>query len=390
MTVHPPFSRDTIQHAYNAIRDKDTLSKETHREHINPVSGIRTKKSTSKTPGIDKKSIYEFEENAVWELDRLYQELTDGTYRHLPYLLYEIPKAHGGTRTLGISTIRDKVVEQTLYNNLLPKVSPWFHKNSFAFQRHKNLKDAIKRFQRYARISSQQHYVSLDISQFFDQIPHHVMAKTLSSFDISDDTVSFIIDMMAAPRVTVTHNEECGRRVTKGIPQGNILSPFIANMILTSLDTYLHLKKISFVRYADDVMLILPENTDAKHVIADVSSFISHNLNLEVNDHKTVIYTQVRQVKFLGIAFTDTAESTMPKTIHDDIISKIKAYATHHETGDVDHQYAFTHHIASKLNYYQEILDIQTRINRITRLLDTTDIELNITYQGNKITRIAA
>jgi len=62
--------------------------------------------------GVDWQTCSEFAEHEQAELDRLQEELGDGTYRPAAVLRRWIPKAdRSGTRPLGIPTVRDRVVQ---------------------------------------------------------------------------------------------------------------------------------------------------------------------------------------------------------------------------------------------------------------------------------------
>ncbi len=75
----------------------------------------RLAKTNDGAPGIDGKSFDEIEaEGVAGFLEVIRQELLTRTYRPLPNRRVEIPKGNGTTRTLGIPTIKDRVVQGAL------------------------------------------------------------------------------------------------------------------------------------------------------------------------------------------------------------------------------------------------------------------------------------
>jgi retron-type reverse transcriptase len=70
--------------------------------------------------GIDRQTVEEFAGNADRELSRLRKELLSGRYRPLPLVRFEKRKKKGGFRTLGISAVRDRVVQRAILEVLTP------------------------------------------------------------------------------------------------------------------------------------------------------------------------------------------------------------------------------------------------------------------------------
>ena len=94
--------------------------------------GFKHVKRAKGAAGIDGQNLSNFEANLNRELDSLLLELKEKRYQPLPVKRVTIPKEGGGERALGIPTVRDRVVQQTLRSILEPIFDPDFHPSSSA------------------------------------------------------------------------------------------------------------------------------------------------------------------------------------------------------------------------------------------------------------------
>ena len=107
-------------------------------------------KSNRGVGGIDGEDLAAFEAELEAGLERLHQELKDGTYAPQPVLQHLIPKAGkpGEYRPLGIPTIYDRVCQQAILNRLEPIFEPVFDEANFGYRSGRSTKDALKKIWR--------------------------------------------------------------------------------------------------------------------------------------------------------------------------------------------------------------------------------------------------
>ena len=99
--------------------------------------------------------------------------------------------------------------------------------------------------------------------------------------------------------VMVRHKYE---ETTEGVPQGGPLSPILSNVILNELDKELERRGHSFVRYADDCIVLVKSLRATERVRDSIANYVEKKLFLKVNKEKTVIGTLAGK-KFLGYSF---------------------------------------------------------------------------------------
>lgn len=87
--------------------------------------------------------------------------------------------------------------------------------------------------------------------------------------------------------------------VEKGVPQGAVLSPLLANLYLHSMDQHIISRTAAYVRYADDFIILTETEETAKAICSDTETYLKEKLKLPLNE--PAITPLSEGVKFLGI-----------------------------------------------------------------------------------------
>jgi RNA-directed DNA polymerase len=206
----------------------------------------------------------------------------------------EIPKPNGGTRVLGIPTVKDRLIQQAIHQELSRWYEPTFSESSYGFRPGRSAHQAIKQASRYVK-EGREWVVDIDLEKFFDKINHDRLMQRLSK-GIGDKRLLRLIK--AYLKAGMMDGGLTGQR-TAGTPQGGPLSPILSNIVLDELDKELEKRGHSFCRYADDCDIYVKSRKAGERVMASIIDFIEKKLKLKVNREKSGV-RHCSDVKFLG------------------------------------------------------------------------------------------
>ena len=267
--------------------------------------------------GVDKVSISMFAANLEENLAALMRDLKTGMFRPLPLRRVYIPKGPDTTklRPLGIPVVRDRVAQEVLRRLLAPIFEPQFHLNSYGFIKGRNCHQALDRVLELHR-EGYPVVLDADIQGFFDNLSHRMIMAAVAA-EVADGNILRLVERFLTAGVM---EDGAFTPTTIGTPQGGVVSPLLANIVLNRLDWQLDAAGYRFVRYADDFVVLCQNDQQAQEALRLVQQVLEGELGLKLSPEKTKTTTYGKGYDFLGFHL-----SSRSRRMRDKSVQKFKA-----------------------------------------------------------------
>jgi RNA-directed DNA polymerase len=272
--------------------------------------------------GVDGERIKDFKHGVETRLSNLSEQLRKDQYEPLPIRRVYIPKLGSHEmRPLGIPTVRDRVAQTALRSVIEPIFERDFSDHSYGFRPGRSTKDALRRVDGLLR-EGRTWVVDVDITRYFDTIPHQPLMKEVEK-KIADGRVLSLIHrylkqdvLEAMPSYAADERE--------GTPQGAVISPLLANIYLHPIDIAMGEEGYAMVRYADDCVVLCGTQEEAERALARLRELMTaRELTLHPEKTKLVDATQPGGFDFLGYHFEQGKRSPRKKSV-DKLKDKIR------------------------------------------------------------------
>ena len=268
---------------------------------------FRVKAHNRRSYGHDRITIAAFGANVEVEIDRLAAELTEARYRSRPLRTARIPKADGDWRVLRIACVRDRVVQAACLHLIEPLFECRFSPTSFAYRPGRGAHHAVALAR--SAIGAGKHFaVTADIKKCFDTIDHEILLRLIGDVIADRDLIRLIRHWLTSDIIDfmdIIPSE-------LGIPQGEAISPLFSNIYLDPLDKEFERLGMTFVRYADDYLVLCASDAEAQAALRAMREFLEGVLRLTLKPAKTQHCHVSAGVSFLGFII-EVSDVQIPK-----------------------------------------------------------------------------
>ncbi len=280
-------------------------------EHVVALDNLRLADDNAR---IGKKSRYGItlhDKHRDAHLRALHDMLVNGTYKTSSYGVFTIhePKEREIYR---LPYYPDRIVHHAIMNVVEPLWVSSFTTDTYSCIKQRGIHACARNVKKALRVDSvgTSYCLKLDIRKFYQSINHRILKRILRR-KIKDARLLALLD-------------EIIDSVERGVPIGNYLSQFFANLYLAYFDHYvkevLHVKH--YFRYADDIVLFAETKEELHVVLRDVRKYLHDELQLGVKRNYQIFCVDERGVDFVGYRFYHT-HTLLRKTIKQSLCRKV-------------------------------------------------------------------
>lgn len=233
-----------------------------------------------------------FERDLESNLQKLLDELLSGTYKTSEYSVFTIydPKK----REIYRLPFRDRVVHHAIMNIMEPIWTNIFIQHTYSCIKGRGIHAVLRAIKRDLKDTQGTKYcLKIDVKKFYPSIDHEVL-KLIVRKKVKDQKLLTLLDGIidSAP----------------GVPIGNYLSQFLANLYLTYFDHWIKEEKCVkyYYRYADDIVILSSEKEYLHELLQNIAHYFSKKLNLQVKSNYQVFPVSSRGIDFVGYVFYHT------------------------------------------------------------------------------------
>lgn len=230
--------------------------------------------------------IIEFLQNKDKLILELQQQLINGTYVTSPYKTFKIyePKERVIYK---LPFYPDRIVHHAIMNILEPVWLSVFINNTYSCIKNRGIHKALEDVKKALKdVDNTEYCLKMDIRKFYPSIDHDNL-KSIIRKKIKDRRLLQLLDEIIDS--------------TDGVPIGNYLSQFFANLFITYMDHYIkeQLKVKYYFRYADDIVVLGKDKNELRNIQSQIIQYLN-GLKLQVKDNYQIFRVEDRGISFVG------------------------------------------------------------------------------------------
>lgn len=282
-------------------------------EQICTIDNIELANDKAKRGKSDNIYVVQHEQNRSKENKELLDKLQNLTYKTSKYKTSKIyePKER---IIFKLPFYPDRIVHHAIMNIMEPVWVNIFIANTYACIKGRGIHKLAYDLKKILRKdpNGTKYCLKIDIKKFYPSINHNIL-KSIIRRKIKDKKLLSILDEIIDS--------------VDGVPIGNYLSQFFANLYLTYFDHWMkeEVKVKYYFRYADDIVVLADDKEFLRKVLILQKLYLKHVLNLEIKPNYQVFPVESRGIDFVGYRFYHT-HTCLRKSIKLSIFRLINKY----------------------------------------------------------------
>lgn len=255
--------------------------------HICDIDNLRRAAHNAARGKRKRDEVTAFFANLEENLAQLHRELTEKRYKTSPYDVFI--KYEGKRREIYKLPFRDRVVHWAIMQVLEPIWTPQFTADTHACIKGRGMHSLLRKLREDLRNDPEgtAYCLKLDVRKFYPSIDHDKM-KAVVRRKIKDPEVLWLLDGIidSAP----------------GVPIGNYISQYFANLYLSELDHLL--KEVAgvryYYRYADDMVLLAGDKPMLHGWLVLINDWLNEERCVDLKGNYQVFPVESRGIDFVG------------------------------------------------------------------------------------------
>lgn len=235
--------------------------------------------------------IYKHDKNRDEENAKLLKDFIDLSYKTSQYSTFKIyePKEREIYR---LPYYPDRIAHHAIMNVMEGIWRKVFVKNTYSSIRgrgiHKCAKDLYKDLQNDPEGTT--YCLKLDIHKFYPSIDHDILFSIIQKKVKDKWLLKLLREIIDS---------------AKGVPIGNYLSQFFANLYLTYFDHWMkeNVKCKHYFRYADDIVVLSDNKQWLRNVLVAIKFYFHQLLKLQLKPNYSIFPVESRGIDFIGYVF---------------------------------------------------------------------------------------
>ncbi len=261
--------------------------------------------------------ILKHDRNKEKDIENLFFKILSGEYKTSKYDVFTIyePKER---KIFRLPYYPDRIMHWAIMLTMKPIWTKLFIKNSYACIKNRGIHRLVNDLKKVLIEDKEgtKYCLKLDIKKFYPSINHDILKEIIRK-KIKDKDLLKVLDEIIDS--------------SEGVPIGNYLSQFFANLYLTYFDHWIkeEVKVRYYFRYADDIVILSSSKEYLRKILILIKMYLHHVLKLEIKSNYQVFPIETRGIDFVGYIFFHNY-TKLRKSIKRKIISRINKYNTGH------------------------------------------------------------